>query len=326
MANIRLTESEKLTIILCRENKSYGKIADIINRPRTTIHSFYKRFKERHSLINKKQKGAVIKITKRKLKMLATMIKRKPHITRAEIRQKLEINVHLNTISKYIKSLGISRYNVQIKAKIKGVNKRKRVEFCSKYLNKTMNFWKNVNFCDESSFSLGHLYRRKIWRKRGVPIYDTAPKRFSLKYVKVWMCIGYDGVIGACVVNTPFNSNEYIRILKENYINQESKKLIQDLDTTHFSQKTRKYMNENNIRSIEDYPPESPDINLVENLWFLIKKKVYSSPRPETIKQLIEKIFKEINYIPLNTLKSLYLSIPKRLMLIKDCKGEIIKY
>ena len=47
----------------------------------------------------------------------------------------------------------------------------------------------------------------------------------------------------------------------------------QDLAPRHCSKKVKKYFIDNNIMVL-DWPGNSPDLNLIENLWALIKRRL----------------------------------------------------
>ena len=100
----------------------------------------------------------------------------------------------------------------------------------------------------------------------------------------------------------------------------------QDNAPIHNSKITRAYLQQNNIQ-VMDWPPLSPDMNPIENVWAEISKKL----EREKIKNS-EELFTKINEIWENLMKnyeyrmSLIDSMPKRVLALIESKGGSTKY
>jgi len=68
----------------------------------------------------------------------------------------------------------------------------------------------------------------------------------------------------------------------------------QDNAPCHKSQATRNFLDESEIRTI-DWPPYSPDLNPIENLWSIIKKRIESVRRQniDSVVQTTRKIWSD---------------------------------
>lgn len=68
-----------------------------------------------------------------------------------------------------------------------------------------------------------------------------------------------------------------------------------------------------NVRLLE-WHPHSPDLNIIENMWGLLSRKVYESSKQfednESLEAAIKKAWSEIS---LQTIQKLYDSIPNRI-------------
>ena len=68
-------------------------------------------------------------------------------------------------------------------------------------------------------------------------------------------------------------------------------------------------------------PPNSPDINPVENLWSIMDEVVYKDPTPKTMKDLNRRLKLAWKKIPLSTLHDLSHSMQQRLRNVITNKG-----
>ena len=69
------------------------------------------------------------------------------------------------------------------------------------------------------------------------------------------------------------------------------------------------------------WPPNSPDINPVENLWSIMDEVVYKDPTPKTMKDLNRRLKLAWKKIPLSTLQDLSHSMQQRLRNVITNKG-----
>ena len=69
------------------------------------------------------------------------------------------------------------------------------------------------------------------------------------------------------------------------------------------------------------WPPNSPDINPVENLWSIMDEVVYKDPTPKTTKDLKRRLKQAWKKIPLSTLHDLSHSMPQWLRNLITNKG-----
>ena len=86
------------------------------------------------------------------------------------------------------------------------------------------------------------------------------------------------------------------------------------------------FLAENNVETL-DWPPQSPDMNPIENLWAIIKarrKKKYGVPK--TREELIEQIFDIWNSIDEELIEKLANSINKRVLAVLKAKGKVTMY
>lgn len=98
----------------------------------------------------------------------------------------------------------------------------------------------------------------------------------------------------------------------------------QDNDPKHTSRLARTFPSDHDVQLLT-WPPQSPDLNPIENLWELIDREVRKK-KPSNLKQL-EKIIKlEWESIPLDLIRSLVDSMPSRLKEVISNNGYATKY
>jgi len=77
---------------------------------------------------------------------------------------------------------------------------------------------------------------------------------------------------------------------------------------------------------IENWPPNSPDLSPIENIWSILSNDVYKDPEPKTVDQLKRRLRKAWNSISLETLENLIKSLPRRMKAVIANKGSTIAY
>jgi len=84
------------------------------------------------------------------------------------------------------------------------------------------------------------------------------------------------------------------------------------------------YLHEKGITLIE-WPPWSPDLNPIENLWNVIKARVYAR-FPQSLEEMEQFIREEHAAVDLNFISHICRSMPRRLQLLLDNNGHKISY
>jgi hypothetical protein len=125
------------------------------------------------------------------------------------------------------------------------------------------------------------------------------------------------------------NAEFYVEMLKERL--QRTLTLLncttfqQDSAPCHTAKSVSKWMNSQRINVLE-WPGNSPDLNPIENLWFMMKRKVRNhAPKSMTdLQYWIKRVW--VLEVTKEMCAKLVSSMPRRIQAVLDCKGKMTKY
>ena len=134
--------------------------------------------------------------------------------------------------------------------------------------------WNSIIWSDETNICNDSNSYQKIWFQPDEKIIKSKYK-YPIK-INLWGAIIKNNKLVFKIFNKKMNSDTYIEILKEKIIPTiKNKKYIYQQDNAlyHASFKMLSFFSKNKIE-VMYWPPCSPDINPVENIWNLVKNKV----------------------------------------------------
>ena len=142
----------------------------------------------------------------------------------------------------------------------------------------------NVIFTDESKIEQNSTGRRSYRKTGQAPLRKPKPKHpYSFL---VWGGISMRGSTPLVIFNGIMDSIFYQEHILGtafvpfvNHVYPDGHRLYQDNDPKHTSRSTQAYMEQHNINWWKS-PPESPDINPIENLWHDMKDFLNTKVRP----------------------------------------------
>lgn len=332
-------EQRKIVIDLHNDGKSLREIAKIMKRSASTIQYVVSKYKKSGQFKKSRRNVNRCKLTRRHCSFLRRQIRIDPSVSgvtlAASLAQNFGIHVTPQTVRNYVKKIGYkSRYAVR-KPFVSLINKQKRIAFAKKYQNKDSNFWKRVIFTDESKFNIKSSDGRvKIWREKNTSLsrHNLIPTfKHGGGSVMVWGCFSASGVGNLHFVDGIMTARDYINILKQN-LKQSAAKLgissdfifQQDNDPKHTALDSRLWILYNCPKYLKT-PPQSPDLNPIENLWSIFKKKMKHYDI-RNVNDLKVSLRTEWNKISPQLTSKLVESMPRRLSAVIKQKGYPTKY
>ncbi len=218
----------------------------------------------------------------------------------------------------------------------KHINARKR--YYEAHKGKSFDEFNNFIFTDESSYHLlgvkgGLTYYKKKSSKSNANSFIRT-KKFGGGSLMIWGFIASNGTFKIYKCPPKMNSKSYIKLLEDGPLNDIANcghKLseivfMQDNASCHNSEMTKKWFKDSNI-TLLDWPPQSPDMNPIENLWDYLDRRVrLRQEKILTLDDLWNILLDEASKIDKNYVIRLYQSIPRRINALKDANYNATKY
>ena len=247
-------------------------------------------------------------------------------------------NVSPETLRNYFKIEGLKSGAKVKKPLLTARHRNQRLAFAIKYEHWTIEDWKLVVWSDETKINrFGPDGRKWSWKTRG----KSLEKRCVDETIKhggrslmIWDCKTHEGVGFMCRIDGGMNAALYTEILRDNLIqtvdyygiNRDTLIFQHDNDPKHTSILARNWLETSKIRVL-DWPSQSPDLNPIENLWEILKRKLSNYQLvPTSIYNLWERIEVEWEHILKDDCCKLVESMPFRVKAVIKSKGSYTKH
>ena len=228
------------------------------------------------------------------------------------------------TVGRALVQMQVTRKKPQYKPLLTQRHRDLRVAWCQ--ANKDRDFTRVV-FTDESKMQFYSNIRKRLCKTRATPICEK--QKFG-PAVMLWGGVSLRGQTPLATVVGNINSDAYIKILSENLIPSikqvypEGFVLQQDNAPCHVSKKTKAFLISEGVELME-WPPNSPDLNVIENVWGLMKIRLSAVERT-TVKDWKDRIQQTWKDLSFDYMKSLIDSMPKRIQQVLDREGGHADY
>ena len=172
------------------------------------------------------------------------------------------------------------------------LNKRKRLMWCEEQL-RIKDDLSNVIFCNESTIQL-EQHSKICFRKQLEPR-NLKPRAKHPVKIHIWGGISVRGATSVVMFSGIMDARRLAMILEAGlvpFIEEkfgDGHRLFHDNDPKHASKYIEEFFVRNNINWWPT-PPESPDLNPIENIWGSMKQYLRTTYKPRNLQELKDGI------------------------------------
>ena len=309
-----LTIEERIQIILlCGQigatnrsvAESFNSSHERVNISHTTVGRLLTKFKETGSVHDRERSGRpTIAIENREVIINKIIQSPKKSVRRSS----REISIPRSTIQKVLNAEHFHPYKIQILHKLYEDDPDRRLEMAMWFKDQLAEdpemVHKKICFSDEANFYLNGEVNRQNCRyyARENPNWMHSTKEHSVAKMMVWCGLWRDHVLGPSFFNSMVTGENYLQMLKEDFIPQlnfigegRPDYFMQDGAPSHYAAAVRHWLDENfehwiGRRGTIEWAPRSPDLNPMDYyFWGHLKQLVYAV-RIEDIDHLRSRI------------------------------------
>lgn len=254
--------------------------------------------------------------------------------TPKQIRRSLSLDsVSPRTIRRVLDSAGIFGRIARVTPPLKDVHLQKRLSFAEGYGTWTEVEWSKVLWTDEASVLMGTY--GQVWVQRAVSTeWDPEHTVHRAKHppkLHIWACFSAAGVGGFHIFEENLDAVLMKEILQKHVL-KSARQLFacgqwwfqQDNDPKHKSKLVQQWINKNGIDCLE-WPPYSPDLNPIENLWAHVKRRV-EAKNSKTLDELRRALEAEWRATEASFCRKLVYSMTDRCRLVRENSGWFTPY
>lgn len=266
--------------------------------------------------------------------MLREYLEKNPSTTSSNIKIELDLDCSTRTIQRAINSLNFRYRKLKKKPELHEKDWLERRKFAKKYIGLGEK-WKYVWFSDEKKFNLdgpdGYNY---YWRDLDISnkrkFYSARPR--SKKSLMVWAGFCYSKKTSLAFLEGKVTSKIYTETLDKHLLpvyqieNSSGTLFQQDNAPIHKSKHALGYFKEKKIE-LMNWPPYSPDLNPMENLWSILSYSIYSGKKVfRDVEELKEHLVEAWEKIDKSKMEALIDSMEDRLEEVIKNDGEWTHY
>ena len=273
----------------------YLVLEDGIKVSKQGVRQFLKRYDNYGTIARKPGSGQPPKLSPAIQQIIDDTMREDDETTATQLQAKLasyDIYVSLATILRSRQQLHWIYRGSAYCQLIRNVNKEKRLTWARTFLHDSFD---NVIWSDETTIQL-ETHRRFCYRKDGEQPRPKPRPKHPLK-VHVWAGISKQGATQVCVFEGIMAAPLYCEILQrtllpfihEKFPPPSTHRFMQDNDPKHTSRAAQDFYARSGINWWRT-PPESPDLNPIENLWHELKEYIRREIKPKTKQELVNGI------------------------------------
>jgi transposase len=202
-----------------------------------------------------------------------------------------ELTCHRTTLNRYLNRNGLGRVKAKRNILLRDVNKIKRVEFCRDMLRKSDEELKRILWSDETmvkAFPNGEVVFYRAISKRDDIVSPAVQQGGSGQML--WGCMSFYSFGPLVVINGHIDGEQYLEMLQDTVkpemdASRDLGRVLtfqQDNAKPHKARPVMEFLERWGYELLI-WPPQSPDLSPIENIWNIMKMKMKARrPRPRT--------------------------------------------
>ncbi|KAE8982184.1 hypothetical protein PR003_g10710 [Phytophthora rubi] len=322
-----------------KEKLSYKRISKHLSIPRDSVRSIIRFYKKHgHSTIPQRV-GRPRRTNARVDRRIVREVERdrivSAAVVAAQVTKDIGKPVSSTLVRERVRGAGLHGRSARKKPFLSRRHRQLRAAYAKRFDNMASEWWSRMLFSDEASVELhGTSGRVSVWRRADeafdqrcvVPTFKS-----SSKSLMVWSSITANGVGTLHFCEKSVTGDYYRRLLRheipftKQFLGLSGETLFVHANApAHTTKLTAGCLRELKLMSL-GHPPQSPDLNPIENVWFVMKKKLHKNPATsiDDLKVKLSDIWANIDD---DAVRKCVLSMPKRLKAVLASNGGQTKY
>lgn len=282
---------------------------------------------------NKAETRGRKRATSRKFDQLLVRQSRKnPFSSSEELKRELSAPVTSRTIRNRLVEMTLRAHSARKVPYLSKKNISSRKIFAKKHLLREN--WKNVLWSDETKINLFGSDGKQYVRRPPNTAYDPKHTIKTVKHgggnIMLWGCFSSSGVGPIYWIKDKMCATDYVQILNTVMLPYAAEEMplkwefMQDNDPKHSSKLVKNWFRDNNV-SVMEWPSQSPDLNPIEHLWGILKRKIaaHKSKKKEDLWQKVQDAWYSIDPLICSNLVN---SMCRRCAAVLKNDGATTKY
>lgn len=255
-----------------------------------------------------------------------------------QLESDIGVKVSANTVRRVLNKAGLGAIEKKPKPMLSKANIKKRLQWAITHKDWTSDDWKRVIWTDETKINRFQSDGRTwAWIREGETL-KQKHRKMTVKHggggIMLWSAISAAGTGWMCKIEGRMDQTLYKDIIDDELdqtIDEVCEKLglardqiifQQDNDPKHKSKMVMSHL-ENQQYTLMEWPPQSPDLNPIENMWGLLKRRLNEyDTAPKGLNELYERVTHIwYNVITKEECQKVIDSMPRRIEQVIKNKG-----
>ena len=302
---------------------------------RSCVYKYMAKMEAGESLTPKRRRKGAYKFTPEIRRSMAQLNAQNPEnsdsIIAAELNERFGGPFSVSGVNKHFKSMG-NRIRVAKQKQLRLENKQARLEYAQRNLRTD---WSRLWSYDECSFNLWKRSHRVRSNRRTSYRLARAPLSNSQESVSISVCLAISrtGKSALCFLPKNWRVQDLSDIWEEELLpsidwdptHRRCRAFIIDNDGRHHSHVLQVTASLHGLNRNGHLPPNSPDLNPIENLWHTMKNFVHQT-HPTNERELRQAVLDAYDSIQPGELQNLFDSLPDRMQAVIAASGDRIPY